>query len=89
MTFNTGTGSFTAAVDQANGVVGSQSSFVEYSVKVRVTYTSDWSGNVAYDEFDLTFKSSCWGNTLTQSLTDGGIPKLVYDLDDSAGSVDF
>jgi hypothetical protein len=65
VTFDTSTGSFTVAVDTAGGTFGSQSSFTSYTVQARVSYTSTWSNNVSYDEFDLTFVSSCYTNTIT------------------------
>ena len=64
-------GQLTAEVDTLGGIYGTQSTFVEYTVRGRVVYTSSWSLNESYDEFDVTFKSGCYSNTLTSDADNG------------------
>ena len=64
-------GQLTAHVDTLSGIYGTQSTFVEYTVRGRVVYTSSWSLNESYDEFDVTFKSGCYSNTLTSDADNG------------------
>ena len=69
LSIDAATGILTANVDTATGLVGSQSSFVEYSIQARVVYTSFWSGTASYDEFDVTFRDACYGNSITTTST--------------------
>ena len=54
-------------------------------VKVRVQYTSDQSGNVYNDDYDVTFRSACWGNTFTKTSTDAVF--YTYDIDSDSDSI--
>ena len=69
LSIDTSTAILTADVDTDTGLVGSQSSFVEYSIQARVVYTSTWSGTESYDEFDVTFRDACYGNSITTTST--------------------
>ena len=67
-------------------IVGSQSSFVEYSVQARVVYTSTWSTVESIDDFDVTFRSRCWANTIT--TTSANAELYTYNIDSSGDYVD-
>ena len=84
MTIDAATGDITSMVDTAGGTVGSQASFVEYSIRARVVYESTWSGNKSYDEFDVTFRNACYGNTITTTSTNDLLQ--TYNVDSSLAS---
>ena len=67
-------------------IVGSHASFVEYSVAMKVVYTSTWSTIETTDYFDVTFRSRCWGNTIT--TTSSNAEHYTYNIDSTGDYVD-
>ena len=84
LSIDTSTAILTADVDTDTGLVGSQSSFVEYSIQARVVYTSTWSGTESYDEFDVTFRDACYGNSITTTSTNDLLQ--TYNVDSTSGT---